>query len=84
MARKLADFDCVGYVACSMGDKDLSVEVFACTNEELYQFVIEIIGKLPGIKKTNTVIVPLKLKSIWYIPNADEDEHNEHYHSTRQ
>lgn len=87
VARKLAEFNCVAYVACSMGDKDLSIEVNAHTNEELYQFVTEIIGKLPGIRKTNTVIVPLKLKSIWHIPNSGEDDElqdYEYYRSTSQ
>ena len=74
VAQKLAEFGCVAYVACSLGDKDVSIEVNARTNEELYQFVTEIIGKLPGIKKTNTVIVPLKLKSIWHIPDSLEDD----------
>jgi Lrp/AsnC family transcriptional regulator for asnA, asnC and gidA len=72
VARALAKFDCVAYVACSLGDKDVSIEVNARTNEELYQFVTEIIGKLPGIKKTTTMIVPLKLKSIWHLPNSGE------------
>ena len=74
VAQKLAEFSCVAYVACSMGDKDVSIEVNARSNEELYQFVTEIIAKLPGIKKTNTVIVPLKLKSIWHIPDSVEDD----------
>ena len=74
VARKLAEFDCVAYVAHSLGDKDLSIEVFTRTNAELYQFVTEIIGKLPGIKKSTTVIVPLQLKRMWQIPMSGDND----------
>ena len=74
VARKLAEFVCVVYVACSLGDKDVSIEVNARSNEELYQFVTEIIGKLPGIKRTTTLIVPLQLKRMWQIPMSGDND----------
>ena len=74
VARKLAEFGCVVYVACSLGDKDVSIEVNARSNEELYQFVTEIIGKLPGIKRITTLIVPLQLKRMWHIPMLGDND----------
>ena len=39
VARTLAEFECVSYLACSTGDRDVSIQVFARDNEELYRFV---------------------------------------------
>jgi Lrp/AsnC family transcriptional regulator for asnA, asnC and gidA len=74
VAKMLAEFGCVGYVSCSMGDQDISVEVNTHTNEELYQFVTEVIGKLPGIKRITTLIVPLQLKRMWHIPMSGDND----------
>ncbi len=54
VARKLAEFDCVSYVACSIGETDVSVQLVARNNEEVYSFVTEVIGRIPGVRKTTT------------------------------
>jgi hypothetical protein len=38
----------------------------------MYRFVTEIVGKVPGVRKTSTVLVPLVLKDVyeWRIPAA--------------
>jgi Lrp/AsnC family transcriptional regulator for asnA, asnC and gidA len=70
VARRIAEFDCVGYVAFSMGQRDISIQVYTRDNQELYRFATEVLGNLPGVIKTSTFFVPLKLKDIddWQIP----------------
>ena len=70
IARKIADFDCVSYVATSIGERDVTAQLIARSNEEIYTIVTEIFGKIPGVRKTNTSIVPVILKDVynWQIP----------------
>lgn len=70
VARKAMEYDCVSYVACSIGEMDVSIQVVGKDTAEIYQFVTEIIGKMPGVRKTNTSIVPRVLKDVyqWRIP----------------
>ena len=72
VARKMAEFECVTYVAYSTGDRDLSVQIVAPDNESLYNFVAEVIGQVPGVRKTATMLVPMILKDVyqWSIPVA--------------
>jgi Lrp/AsnC family transcriptional regulator for asnA, asnC and gidA len=85
VARELVKFEQISYVACSTGDRDLSVQVCARDNEELYRFVADVIGNVPGVRKTSTMLVPLILKDIynWEIPRsvcAGEAENDEDGH----
>lgn len=70
VAHLLTEFDSVGYVAFSMGQGDISLQVNAPDTDELYRFVTEVIGVLPWVRKTTTYLVPLKLKDVdeWQIP----------------
>ena len=70
VAQKIVEFDCVSYVATSIGEKDISVQIYARDNSEVYNFVTEVIGHLPGVRKTVTSIVPIVLKDVydWSIP----------------
>lgn len=72
LAREIAGFDCVAYVAFSMGERDISIQVNASGNDELFHFATEILGNLPGVIKTSTLVVPLKLKDVydWQIPSS--------------
>ncbi len=72
VANKVAEYDCVSYVACSIGENDISIQVVGHDTNEVYQFVTDIIGKIPGVRKTTTSIVPLVLKDVyqWRIPKA--------------
>ena len=72
VARKMAEFAQVSYVACSTGDRDVSIQVYARDNEELYRFVTEVVGNVPGVRKTHTVLLPLILKDVynWHIPES--------------
>ncbi len=70
VAQILAGFDCISYVACSIGETDVSIQVIAKDTAEIYRFVTEVIGKIPGVRKTTTSIVPVVLKDVyqWHIP----------------
>lgn len=70
VARKVTEFECVSYVACAIGESDVSIQVFARDNVEVYRFVTEVIGKIPGVRKTTTSIVPIVLKDVyqWHVP----------------
>lgn len=77
VAHKMADFENISYVACSIGETDVSVQVLARDTAEVYRFVTEVIGKVPGVRKTTTSIVPLVLKDVyqWKIPpNLVQDD----------
>ena len=70
VAYQVMAYECVTYVACSTGDRDVSIQVVMHDNAELYRFVTEVIGHIPGVRKTSTILVPLILKDVyeWRIP----------------
>jgi Lrp/AsnC family transcriptional regulator for asnA, asnC and gidA len=72
VARRLTEFECISYVSSSMGETDVSVQVVGRDNAEVYAFVTDVIAKIPGVRKTSTVIVPQVLKDVyqWRIPHA--------------
>ena len=74
VANALVAYDCVTYVGCSIGETDLGIQIVAQTNEDLYSFITEVVGKIPGVQKTTTMIVPVILKDIyqWSIPKLDQ------------
>ena len=48
----------------------MSIQIVAKDTAEIYQFVTEVVRKVPGVRKTTTSIVPLILKDVyqWRIP----------------
>jgi len=70
VAKKLAEFDNVSYVACGIGESDVSIQIVAKDTAEIYQFVTEVVRKVPGVRKTTTSIVPLIIKDVyqWRVP----------------
>lgn len=76
VARMLTQFESVGYVAFSMGQGDISLQVNARDTDELYRFAAEVIGALPWVRKTATYLVPLKLRDIddWQIPEPATEQ----------
>lgn len=72
IARKIAAYENVSYVACSTGESDISIQIITQNNRELYEFVTEILGKIPGVRKTTTSMVPFIVKDIeqWRIPSS--------------
>jgi DNA-binding Lrp family transcriptional regulator len=80
VAEHLADLPQISYVACATGDVDVIVSVRAQDIQALYDFVIETVGKIPGVRHTHTIPLALKLKSMatWMPPgvldNSDEED----------
>jgi Lrp/AsnC family transcriptional regulator for asnA, asnC and gidA len=70
VAHKAMEYEQVTYSACSIGEMDVSIQVVGKDTAEVYRFVTEVIGKMPGVRKTTTSIVPIVLKDVyqWHIP----------------
>lgn len=72
VAQKLVEYEFISYVACAIGERDISVQVVAHSADEVYAFATGVIGKIPGVHKTTTSIVPFTLKDVydWRIPDV--------------
>jgi DNA-binding Lrp family transcriptional regulator len=70
VARQIARFPEVSYVTISFGSRDISLQVFSKSNNELYEFVTKKLLKIPGVTNTTTVIVPHVVKDVfeWFPP----------------
>ena len=76
VAERFAELEEVSYVAGSIGNGDLSIQVCVRDLQELLRFVDEVVGPMPGVTRTRTVLVPWKLKDVyqWSIPPSFDDE----------
>jgi len=76
VAAQLVDLDQVSYVAGSVGDGDLVVQLYARDAEELVRLADEVIGTIPGVARVRTTIVPWKLKEVcdWHVPAGIAEE----------
>ncbi|HET7011912.1 MAG TPA: Lrp/AsnC family transcriptional regulator [Anaerolineales bacterium] len=72
-AERLTGYARVSYVACSLGEVDISLQIVGRDNDEIYDFVTQVVANVPGVRKTTTLIVPLTLKDIhqWRIPRPE-------------
>jgi len=72
IAALLAEYESISYLAYATGDTDISIQVFARDNSELFTFVSEVIGKIPGVRRTHISFVPVKIKDdhVWPIPSS--------------
>jgi len=77
IARRLGDVSerAVRYridrmIDCAIGETDVSIQIVARDAVDVYRFVTEVVSKVPGVRKTNTSIVPIVLKDVyqWRIP----------------
>ncbi len=84
VAKKMAEFDTVSYVACGIGESDVSIQIVAKDTAEIYHFVTEVVRKIPGVRKTTTSIVPLILKDVyqWRVPERIVREISEKENTT--
>src|SRR5574341_917693 len=72
VAYEIAAFPQVTYVACATGDRDISIQVVAQNNADLFDFVTEQLGKIPGVRRTQTHLLPLKIKDMdTWLPPGD-------------
>jgi Lrp/AsnC family transcriptional regulator for asnA, asnC and gidA len=74
IARKLTQYSFISYVATSIGERDISTQIIARNPDEVYQILTEVIGKIPGVRKTTTSIVPHVLKDVyqWKFPPQED------------
>jgi len=74
VAEHIAKLPQTSYVACATGDTDVIISIRARSIEELYDFVIEILGNIPSVQHTETYLLPLTIKNIatWMPPNVPD------------
>ncbi len=74
VAQQAAEFPQSSYVACATGESDVSVSLRVRSIEELFDFVTEKLGKIPGVRRTQSYLLPLKIKDLdtWLPPNVLE------------
>jgi len=72
IAELVAEFPQATYVACATGNSDVSISLRVRTIEELFHFVDQKLGKIPGVRRTHSYVLPLKLKDLdtWLPPNV--------------
>jgi Lrp/AsnC family transcriptional regulator for asnA, asnC and gidA len=72
VAEIAAKFPQSSYVACSTGECDVSISLRVRSIEELFEFVTENLGKIPGVRRTQSFLLPLKIKDLdtWLPPNV--------------
>jgi Lrp/AsnC family transcriptional regulator for asnA, asnC and gidA len=72
VAEKAAEFPQVTYVACATGELDVSISIRVQSIEELFNFTTEKLGKIPGVRRTQTYLLPLKIKDLdsWLPPGV--------------
>jgi Lrp/AsnC family transcriptional regulator for asnA, asnC and gidA len=72
VAQQAAEYPESSYVACATGESDVSISLRARSIEELFDFVTEKLGKIPGVRRTRTYLLPLKIKDLdtWLPPDA--------------
>ena len=76
VAEQLCSLDNISYVAGSVGDGDLSAQVYARDTEDLVRLTSEVIGVIPGVARVRTIIIPWKLKEVcdWRVPGKPAEE----------
>jgi Lrp/AsnC family transcriptional regulator for asnA, asnC and gidA len=85
VAYKVAQFPEVTYAACAAGESDVSISLRVRTIEDMFDFVSETIGKIPGVRRTQSFILPLKIKDFdsWLPPevrDACDDDNTKENH----
>lgn len=62
VAEQIAALPDIRYVGISFGEKDLTLQAVTKTTADLYELVSKKIEQIPGVVRTNTVIVPKVVK----------------------
>ncbi len=72
VAAALTELELVNYVAYSIGDRNISLQMCASDIASLHHQVAEVVGRLPGVRRTTVTIIPIIVKDIhqWNFPNA--------------
>ena len=79
VADQLAELSQISYLVCATGDTDIIISIRARSIDEFYNFVIEVLGKIPGVRHTETYPLPFSMKSnaTWLPPDAFDSEEND-------
>jgi|PlaIllAssembly_1097288.scaffolds.fasta_scaffold1226971_1 Lrp/AsnC family transcriptional regulator for asnA, asnC and gidA len=75
VAKRLSKLDRARYVSYSTGGmKDVTVQIVARDLEEMYEYITDVIGNVPGVQKTQAMLIPGVLKDVgdWLPPETDE------------
>ncbi len=72
VAELAAQFPQSSYVACSTGECDVSISLRVRSIEELFEFVTDKLGKIPGVRRTQSFLLPVKIKDLdtWLPPGV--------------
>lgn len=85
VAEKVAGYSEVSYVACATGESDVSVSVRVSTIEELFNFVNDQLGRISGVLRTRSYILPIKLKDLdTWLPPEVTNEYNKLKNKTQK
>ena len=83
VAQQAAEFPQSSYVACATGESDVSISLRVRSIEELFDFVTEKLGTIPGVRRTHSYLLPLKIKDLdtWLPPivlvaNKSDDDND--------
>ncbi len=70
IVQHFAELDRVSYASAATGDRDISIQVVARSVDELYEFVLNEVQTIPGVRRTQTYLLPLALKFTynWKLP----------------
>jgi Lrp/AsnC family transcriptional regulator for asnA, asnC and gidA len=71
VAEELSRHPAIRYVAAATGAFHLYIEVMAATNRELGRFLLEDLGKVPGIVDTETSLIMRIYKDTWVADPLD-------------
>jgi Lrp/AsnC family transcriptional regulator for asnA, asnC and gidA len=77
VAHILEELELARYVSYSTGGlKDVTIQIVARNLEELYAYVAEVIGNVPGVERTQTMLIPSVLKDVdkWLPPAEDNQD----------
>ncbi len=66
----------INYIAYATGDQDISIQALFESSEDIYEFTQKLV-RIPGLRRTKTVIVPRVLKNTfeWVPPESDFEKY---------
>lgn len=73
VARQLAAHACVMHVSNAIGETDINIQLVGHDAAEIYDFIMQVIAKTQGVRKTTTSIVPQVVKGAheWKLPQLN-------------
>lgn len=73
VAHRLTTYPCVTHVSNAIGETDIHLQLVGRDAAEIYDFIMQVIAKTPGVRKTTTSIVPQVVKGAheWKFPGLN-------------